>query len=157
MSRRLALLPLLALGACAAQNCNPSTAGFFDGIGCEVSGANSQNERALQNTLVNARTDLARQRAAAQAAGAQRSADEANLAAMQARLRDTARQDAQLRRQVDAARARQGAGAAGVVRAQTELDGLERARSAAAAAPSPGAMEDVERRRRAVTDALTSF
>jgi hypothetical protein len=153
----LVLLPALALGACAAQTCNPSTAGFFSGIGCEVSGANAQNEQALQRTLGNARQELARQRAAAQAADAQRSVDEATLAAMQARLRDTARQDAQLRRQVEAARARQGADAAAVQRAQTELGGLEAARRAAATAPNPAAMEDVDRRRRAVMDAITAF
>jgi hypothetical protein len=151
MLRRLALLPLLALGACAAQNCNPSTADFFSGIGCEVSGANAQNEQALQRNLSNARLDLARQRADARAAAVQASSDQANLAALQARLRETARQEAQLRRQVDAARTRQGADAAAVQRATADLDALEAARRNAAAAPSPAAVEDVERRRRALT------
>ena len=152
MSTRLALLPLLLFGACAAQNCDPATAGFFGGIGC--AGAFDQQEKVQQQQLNDARRNLAIQRAAADAAARDRAAAEANLASMQARLSDIQQQDVELRRRIDAARRRQGADTAAVQHAQAELDALEATRRRAAAAPDPAAVQELERRQRAVLDAI---
>ena len=155
MSPRLVLLPLLLLGACAAQNCDPATAGFFGGIGCGVSGSYDQREQGQQRALEAARRDLAVQRDAAVAAARDREAAEANLAGMHAELRNMQQQDADLRRRIDAARQRQSADTVAIQRAQADLDALERARARAAAAPNQAAVEDLERRRHALLDAIT--
>jgi len=155
MPPRLALLPLLLLGACAVQNCDPATAGFFGGIGCEVSGSYNQREGEQQRALEAARRDLGVQRAAADAAARDRAAAEANLAGMQAELRAMGQQDVALRRRIDAARQRQGADAAAIQRAQTQLDALEQQRARITAAPSSAAVQDLDRRRRALLEAIT--
>jgi len=155
MSPRLALLPLLLCGACTAQNCDPATAGFFNGIGCEVSGSYNQREQAQQAQLDAARRDLKAQRDAADTAARDRDAAEADLANMQAELRDIQQRNAALGRRIDAARQRQGADIAKIQRAQAELDELEHATARAAAAPNHAAMEEVDRRRKALLNAIT--
>ncbi len=152
MSPRLALLPLLLLGACATQNCDPATAGFLTGIGC--AGAFEQQDRAKEQQLQDARRNLAVQRAAADAAARDRAAAEADLAGMRAKLADIEQQDADLRQRLAAARRRQGADTAALQRAQHDLDALEASVHRAAAAPDPATVQDLQRRHDAVLDAI---
>ena len=156
MSCWRALPPLLLLGACTAQNCDPANAGFISGVGCEVSGSYNQREQTQRQTLDAAHQELARQRAIAAASARDRAAAEADLASMQAKLSDMEQQDADLQRRLAAAQRRQGADQAEVKRLQARLAALEAARTHAAAAPDPAEVAKLEERRRALLDSITS-
>lgn len=102
---------LLGLAACTPQQCDPSQAGFFSGIGCAASGSYATRSQYQQVELAQQRAAAAQSRDQAQYEGAQ--ASQALLTRDQARRRlaTVDQQTAQLRARLTAARAgRRGSG-----------------------------------------------
>ena len=157
-TRSTALLVTLAatvsLGACSAQQCDPSRAGFLSGIGCEASGSYTVRNQGQQSDLAQQNAAALQNRAAAQTEGAR--ASQALLSRDQARRRLGAvdAQTAQLRARLAAARA---SGAADVGRlnaAQAELDALQRQRRGLGNAASEADVRALEANRRRLADQL---
>jgi chromosome segregation ATPase len=126
MMRAMILVLMLALGGCAAAQCDPSRADFFSGVGCSVGGGYGQRTGALQNTLA---TEQGRDVAARQEAVQQQrvaAASEADLAALQRRVSEMQRSQARLHQQLAQAQQRRGAQDAGLQQARRELDQLDR-------------------------------
>ena len=104
MRALLAGVTLLGLAACTPQQCDPSQAGFFSGIGCAASGSYATRNQYQQTELAQQRGAAAQSRDQAQDAGAR--ASQAVLTRDQARQRLGDQHDA-----------------------QTELDALQRQRA----------------------------
>lgn len=142
---------LLGLAACTPQQCDPSQAGFFSGIGCAASGSYATRNQYQQVELAQQRGAAAQSRDQAQDAGAR--ASQAVLTRDQSRRRLGAldQQTAQLRARLNAARARGGVDQVRLNDAQAELDALQRQRAAlprGATDEDVRALEDRERRLR---------
>lgn len=149
MRALLAAGALLGLAACTPQQCDPSQAGFFSGIGCAASGSYATRNQYQQVELGQQRAAAAQSRDQAQDAGAR--ASQALLTRDQARRRLGAldQQTAQLRARLNAARARGGVDQVRLNDAQAELDALQRQRAAlprSATDEDMRALEDHERR-----------
>lgn len=129
MKTLLAMGALLGLAACAPQQCDPSQAGFFSGIGCAASGSYATRNQYQQVELAQQRAAAAQSRDQAQDAGAR--ASQALLTRDQARRRLGAvdQQTAQLRSRLNAARMRGGVDQVRLNDAQAELDTLQRQRA----------------------------
>ena len=125
----LAAGALLGLAACTPQQCDPSQAGFFSGIGCAASGSYATRSQYQQVELAQQHAAAAQSRDQAQGEGAR--ASQALLTRDQARQRLTAadRQTAQLRARLTAARARGSVDQARLNDTQAELDALQRQRA----------------------------
>ena len=121
---------LLALTACTPQQCDPSQAGFFSGIGCAASGSYATRNQYQQVELAQQRAAAAQSRDQAQGEGAR--ASQALLTRDQARRRlaTVDQQNTQLRARLAAARSRGGVDRARLDAAQAELDDLQRQRAA---------------------------
>lgn len=156
-----AVLPLAllhGLAGCASGNCDPSQAGFFDGVACQSSGAFNQRENRLQDNLSGARANLYRQQSRANAAAADADAAQTQRDQMARNLQTMARENASLRARFNAAAQRDGANRALIAQRQAELSQLERARIAAERrGASPAEYEQMEQRRRALVDAASSM
>lgn len=126
----LAAGALLGLAACTPQQCDPSQAGFFSGIGCAASGSYATRNQYQQVELSQQRAAAEQSRDQAQGEGAR--ASQALLTRDQARRRLVAvdQQTTQLRARLAAARSRGGVDQARLNDAQAELDGLQRQRAA---------------------------
>lgn len=151
----LTVMTLFGLAACSPQQCDPSQAGFFSGIGCAASGSYAARNQYQQSELAQQNTAASQNRAQAQDEGAR--ASQALLTRDQARRRLGAvdQQTAQLRTRLNAARARGDISQIRLSDAQTELDALQRERAGlrgAATDEQVRALEDHERR---VRDQLT--
>ena len=147
----LAAGALLGLAACTPQQCDPSQAGFFSGIGCAASGSYATRSQYQQVELAQQRAAAAQSRDQAQGEGAR--ASEALVTRDQARRRLVAadQQTAQLRARLTAARARGGVDQARLNDAQAELDALQRQRAVlqrGATEEDLRALEDHQRRLR---------
>ncbi len=147
----LAIGALLGLAACAPQQCDPSQAGFFSGIGCAASGSYAARNQYQQSELAQQRAAAAQSQAQAQDQGAR--ASQALLTRDQARRRLGAvdQQNARLRTHLNAARARGDVDQARLDGAQAELDDLQRQRARLQRGATDGdmrALEDHERRLR---------
>ena len=120
---------LLGLAACTPQQCDPSQAGFFSGIGCAASGSYATRSQYQQVELAQQRAAAAQNRDQAQEEGAR--ASQALLTRDQTRQRLVAvdRQNAQLRTRLASARTRDGVDQARLDAAQAELDALGRQRA----------------------------
>lgn len=120
---------LLGLAACTPQQCDPSQAGFFSGIGCAASGSYATRSQYQQVELAQQRAAAAQNRDQAQEEGAR--ASQALLTRDQTRRRLAAvdGQNTQLRARLASARARGGADQARLDAAQAELDALGRQRA----------------------------
>ena len=151
----LAASALLALAACTPQQCDPSQAGFFSGIGCAASGSYATRNQYQQVELAQQRAVAAQGRDQAQDAGAR--ASQAMLTRDQARRRLAAvdQQTAQLRARLNAARTRGGVDQARLNDAQAELDALQRQRATLQpGAADPQTMREMEERGRRARDQL---
>ncbi len=142
---------LLGLAACTPQQCDPSQAGFFSGIGCAASGSYATRNQYQQVELSQQRAAAMQGRDQAQGEGAR--ASQALLTRDQARRRLVAadQQTAQLRARLTAARARGGVDQARLNDAQAELDALQRQRAGlqrGATDEDLRALEDHQRRLR---------
>ena len=120
---------LLGLAACTPQQCDPSQAGFFSGIGCAASGSYATRSQYQQVELAQQRAAAAQNRDQAQEEGAR--ASQALLTRDQTRRRLAAvdGQNTQLRARLASARARGGVDQARLDAAQAELDALGRQRA----------------------------
>lgn len=145
---------LLGLAACTPQQCDPSQAGFFSGIGCAASGSYATRNQYQQVELGQQRANAALSRDQAQDAGAR--ASQAMLTRDQARRRLVAvdRQTAQLRAHLNAARARGDVDQARLGEAQAELDALQRQRAALPRGATEEDMRALEGRERRLRDQL---
>ncbi len=149
------------LAACSAEQCDTSrmTPDLFTGLGCEVGGGFSAQERIRSDQLNSARANLSIQ----QNAAANAQADAANAvqakAEAQARLETLESSNATLRRRLTAAQQRAGADRAAISRAQAELDALERDRARVQAAPQPNAadVQALQARHDALLKAVTGL
>lgn len=142
---------LLGLAACSPQQCDPSQAGFFSGIGCAASGSYATRNQYQQSELAQQNMAASQGRAQAQNEGAR--ASQALLTRDQARLRLGAvdRQTAQLRTRLNAAHARGDMSQIRLSDAQAELNALQRERArlqGGATDEQMRALEDHERRLR---------
>ena len=151
MKARLAAGALLGLAACTPQQCDPSQAGFFSGIGCAASGSYTTRNQYQQVELAQQRAAAMQSRDQAQGEGAR--ASQALLTRDQARRRLVAadQQTAQLRARLTAARARGGVDQVRLNDAQAELDALQRQRAGlqrGATEEDLRALEDHQRRLR---------
>lgn len=153
---RLALL--LGLAGCAQGNCDPSQAGFFDGIACQSSGAYDQRQNQLQNNLSSARANLYDQQSRANAAAADADAAQTQRDRAARNLQAMGRENAALRTRLNAAAQRDGADRALVAHRQAELSQLERDRAEAARrGADPAQVQQLEQRRRALLDAASNL
>ena len=156
--RKLALAALLGVAGCASGNCDPSQAGFFDGIGCQTSGAYDQRQYQLQNNLSAARANLYNQQGRADAAAASADAARSERDRSARNLQAMGRENATLQARLNAAARRDGADRALVAQRQSELSQLERDRAAAAArGADPAEVQRLEQRRRALLDAASNL
>lgn len=148
------LAAVLGLAACAPQNCDPSQAGFFSGIGCEAGGAYTSRNQSQQSMLAQQNAAALTNRAQAQDEGYR--ANQALLTRDQARRRLGAidAQTAQLRRRLDAARARGGVDQARLGAAQSELDALQRQRGGLQGGASEDQVRALEAQRRRLAEQL---
>ena len=153
-----ASVALLGLAACTPQQCDPSQAGFFSGIGCAASGSYATRNQYQQVELAQQRTAALQGRAQAQDEGAR--ASQAVLTRDQARRRLSTvdQQNAQLRTRLNAARARGGVDRVRLDDAQAELDALQRQR---AVLQQRGATEEdlreIEERQRRFREQYSGF
>lgn len=146
---------LLGLAACTPQQCDPSQAGFFSGIGCAASGSYATRNQYQQVELGQQRAAAAQSRDQAQDAGAR--ASQALLTRDQSRQRLGAldQQTAQLRARLNAARARGGVDQVRLNDAQSELDALQRQRAALARNATDEDVRRLEDRERRLRDQLS--
>ena len=155
---RFAPLALLCgVAACATTGCDPSQAGFFEGINCGANGGYQQREVALDQGLAQAQANMLQQRAqAAQAAGAANAA-QAELAE---RRRQMSRLDARLadlRHQLRVAAARNGADQDAIHRISVHLADLSREQDAARNDPAEADMHAIEDRQRQIVKMLNDL
>lgn len=145
---------LLGLAACTPQQCDPSQAGFFSGIGCAASGSYATRNQYQQTELAQQRNAAALNRDQAQDAGAR--ASQAMLTRDQARRRLGAldQQTAQLRARLNAARARGGVDQVRLNDAQAELDALQRQRAGLQRGATDEDVRALEGRERRLRDQL---
>ncbi len=117
---------LLGLSACSAQQCDPSQAGFLSGIGCEASGSYAVRNQSQRSILAQQNAVALQNRVQAQNEGVH--ATQALVARDQARGRLAVidQQNAQLRTRLEVARARGGLDQARLIKAEAELDALQR-------------------------------
>lgn len=136
-----------ALTGCAAQQCDPSQAGFLSGLGCEASGSYTARNQQQQSTLAQQNAAALQNRAAAQDEGMR--ANQAVLTRDQARRRLSAvdQQTSQLRRRLAAARASGTADQGRLAAAQAEYDTLQRQRGALNAGATEDQVRAVEAQR----------
>jgi hypothetical protein len=120
---------LIVLAGCTAAGCDPNQAELFTGIGCAVSGSYGAREAGLRSNLAAAQAnELQRQADATRARAGEASAREdlvrrqEQLALLDKRLRE-------LKRQLEAARQRQGVNQVALRRAQDELAALQARRA----------------------------
>lgn len=135
-----------ALAGCASTNCDPSQAGFLDGIGCARNGAYQQRESALQYGAAQAQANALTQQAAAAQAHTDALSAQQDLAA---RRRQMARLDGRLndlQHQLRAARARQGADQVVVQRAESDYSALAQLQAAARADPTADELQAIDQR-----------
>lgn len=119
----------IALAACTPADCDPSRAELFAGIGCAASGSYAAREAKLRNDVVAAQAiELQRQAQASQAAAGAAIAQQDlvrrrnQLSMLDGRLRE-------LRRQIDAARQRQGVDQTALHNAEAQLAALQARRA----------------------------
>ena len=148
---------LLGLAACTPQQCDPSQAGFFSGIGCAASGSYATRSQYQQVELAQQRAAAAQSRDQAQYEGAQ--AREALLTRDQARRRlaSVDQRTAQLRARLNAARARGGVDQSRLNDAQAELDALQRQRAALGRGATDEDMRALESRERRLRDQVSGI
>jgi hypothetical protein len=158
----LPALALLLLAGCAGAGAGPaSERGFFSGIGAWASGEDERGAQRLENAaaLEERSAQIAAQNAARAQGEAQRTT--AEVQAAQRRLAGLQRTLANQRATLTRLRAERGeSGAAEGARLQSELDGLERERRAAAAragGPSAQDLQQIERRATDLDAALRRF
>ena len=153
-----AILLAASLAACAPGNCDPSTAGFFDGIACQSSGAFDQRQNRLQTDLSGARNNLQLERGRADAAAYDANQAQGEQSRMSGRLAAMGRENAVLRARLNTAARQQGTDTNLVRQRQAELAALERDRTAAArSGANPAQVADLERRRRLLLDAAAGL
>lgn len=148
------LAATLGLGACSAQQCDPSRAGFLSGIGCEASGSYNVRNQGQQSNLAEQNAAALQNRAAAQTEGAR--ANQALLSRDQARRRlgVVDAQTAQLRARLAAARASGAADLGRLNAAQAELDSLQRQRRGLGDGATEADVRALEANRRRLADQL---
>ncbi len=156
-----AVLPLAALAglaACAPGNCDPSQAGFLDGISCQASGAYDTRQNQLQGNLAAARANLYNQRGQADAAAADADAAQTQRDTAARNLQAMQRNNAALRARLNADAQRDGANRVLIAQKQAELAQLERDRAAAQrAGASPADVQRLEQRRQSLVDAISNM
>lgn len=149
---------LAGLAGCAPGNCDPSQAGFFDGISCQASGAYDTRQNQLQGNLAAARANLYTQQGRADAAAADADAAQTQRDNAARNLQTMARENAVLRARLNAAARRDGANRTLVAQRQAELARLEQDRAAAQqSGASPGQVQQLEQRRRALVEAAANL
>ena len=148
---------LLGLAACTPQQCDPSQAGFFSGIGCAASGSYATRSQYQQVELSQQRAAATQSRDQAQYEGAQ--ASQALLTRDQARRRLVAldQQTAQLRARLNAARTRGDVDQARLNNAQTELDALQRQRAVLGRSATDEDIRALENRERRLQDQVSGI
>ncbi len=152
MRAALAVGALLGLAACTPQQCDPSQAGFFSGIGCAASGSYATRNQYQQVELSQQRAAAAQSRDQAQGEGARASQALVMRDQARRRLATVDQQNTRLRATLAAARTRGGVDQARLDAAQAELDGLQRQRAGlqgrGATEEDLRALEDHQRRLR---------
>lgn len=151
----LTVMALLGLGACSAQQCDPSQAGFLSGIGCAASGSYAARNQIQQSELAQQSMAVSQSRAQAQDEGAR--ASQALVTRDQARRRLGAvdRQTAQLRTRFKAARARGDISQIRLSDAEAELNALQRERTGLQGAATDEQLRALESHERRLRDQLT--
>ena len=158
--RRVWLLAplLLPVVGCAPGNCDPSQAGFFDGISCQTSGAYDRRQTQLQNNVSAARANLYRQQSFADSAAADADAAQTQRDKAVRDLQSIARENAVLKARLVAASRREGADRSLIAQRQAELSRLERDRSALQQhGADPAQVQQLESRRRALVEAASQL
>lgn len=155
MRALLAGSALLGLAACTPQQCDPSQAGFFSGIGCAASGSYAARNQNQQSELAQRSMAASQSRTQAQDEGAR--AIQALLTRDQARLRLGAvdRQTAQLRTRLNAAYARGDISQIRLSDAQAELNALQRERARLQGGVTDAQVRALEDHERRVRDQVT--
>jgi chromosome segregation ATPase len=125
----VALIVLAVVAGCTTADCDPSHADLFAGIGCAASGQYGARETGLRNDLAAAQANELEQKASAGRAAAQAQDAQRDLESKQQQVAILDGQLAALKRQVDAARRRQGVDQAALDRARAELAGLQARRA----------------------------
>jgi chromosome segregation ATPase len=148
----LAAGALLGLAACTPQQCDPSQAGFFSGIGCAASGSYATRNQYQQVELSQQRAAAAQSRDQAQGEGARASQALVTRDQARRRLATVDQQNTRLRARLAAARTRGDVDRTRLDAAQAELDGLQSQRAAlqgrGATDEDLRALEDHQRRLR---------
>ncbi|MDR3519054.1 MAG: hypothetical protein P4M00_24920 [Azospirillaceae bacterium] len=155
--RRIVLLFVLSLAACATPNCDPETAGFVGGLGNAMSGCYQTNEDRLRQDLAAARQQVAAAMAAAQARRRDAADAQFDALSMSARLANLAQANAEIRRKIEAARARRNSDQGRVTAAQEQLDQLEHERAQARQSGNAEALDENRRKIEALEQFATSM
>jgi chromosome segregation ATPase len=156
----LTLALALTLSGCATADCDPATAGFFGGIGCEASGGFDARQAAKDQELAAARAQALAAKQDADQAATDQAAETRALADRRARLADLDASNARLRREVNAARARTDAQRRALDAARAQLAELEAHRRALPPGDDAAlrALEDEERKKRqGIADILNAM
>ncbi len=137
---------ILAVGGCAASQCDPNQAGFLTGIGCAVGPGYADRTQQDQAELGAAREQLQSAQGQAVAANAQAAAAIDQRAAMRAQLHalDTRQRD--LAHRIALARQHQGVDQVKLQQVQTQLDQLERDRAALGTQPDPAQVQQQQQK-----------
>lgn len=141
----IATIAALALAGCASVDCDPSRAGFLDGIGCE-NGGYQRREAFLQQGAAQAQANALTQQASAFQAHTDATSAQTDL---NTRRRELARLDARLndlQRRVRAAKAGQTNDPQAVQRAESDFAALAQLQAAARADPSAAELRAIDQR-----------
>jgi hypothetical protein len=151
---RIAGLALLtALAACSAADCDPSRAGFIDGIGCAGGGYQLRQTSLNQGVAIAQANELEQKAKATQAAGTAASA-QADLAARQRRMAKLDANLAGLRQRLHVASARQGVDQQAVRQISAQIDELYRQQAASRSNPVDANLHAMEDRQRQLVKML---
>jgi hypothetical protein len=147
---------LVALAACSSTGCDPTRAGFLEGINC-ANGGYQQRELVLNQGLAQAQANELEQKAqAAEAANAATTA-QAQLAARQRQMAGLDAKLGNLRQKLKAAAARQGADSDAIRRISVQMADLSRQQDAARHDPLEANMRAIEDRQRQIVKMLNDL
>jgi len=152
--RVVAVFGLAALAGCTPADCDPTHAELFAGIGCATSGSYAARTVGLQNGLRAAEANQLEQQARASRAAADEINAEHDLNRRRSELAMLDGRLAALRRQVDAARQRQGVDQDALNRAQASLAALQDRRAHMPAQPGDSDLGALEGQTRALDETL---
>jgi chromosome segregation ATPase len=150
----IALAAAAALAGCTTADCDPSRADLFSGIGCSASGRYAAREAGLRNDLAGAQANELEQQAHANAAAADAARAQSDLQAKRQAVAKLDRQLDSLKRQVAAARQRQGVDQASLGRAEADLAALQARREQVSPQSNDADLRALERSTQELNDKL---